>query len=132
RALLDEGVERHDEEPAEKADQHEVCGDAPVRDVREEHVEPRKATSVEVAAREPQIDGENGEPDRAERDETELDAPSGESLAEERTDADANREQREEQRDDVLVAAERVAREAGELGQKNRAVEPEPGDAQHR
>ena len=72
---------------------------------------PGEAGRVQVAAREPQVDREHGQADRAERHEADLDLAARQPLAQQRADADADREQREQQRDDVLVAAEDVARE---------------------
>jgi hypothetical protein len=103
-----------------------------VRGLRRELGEAADRRRREAAAREPQVDREHGEPDRAERDEPELDAPVRQALAQERPDADADREQREQERHDRLVAADVVAREAGELREVHRAVEPEPRDPHHR
>jgi hypothetical protein len=90
------------------------------------------AVRVHAAACEPQVDANKRQADRAERHEAQLDAPPGQPLAEQRARADPHREHREQQRDDVLVAAEDVLGEAGELREEDRAVVPEPRDAEHR
>ena len=108
-----------------KADQHEVGG-APARRSRRTP-EPREMLCVHVAAREPQVDGENGEPDRAKRT-GQLDATS-ESRSQ--SSEPMPTENSASGSDDVLVAAERVAR-SRRLGQKNCPVEPEIRRCEHR
>ena len=91
-----------------------------------------RSRRVHSARREPQVDREQREPDRAERHEADLDLAARQPLAQQRSHADADREQRQQQREHVLVAAEHTLGERRKLGQVDRAVEPEPRDAEHR
>ena len=130
---LDQRVQRHDVEAAEESDQHEVGDHAPMSPARAMNAAmPASPVACMSRLREPQVDREHGEADRAERHEPDLHLAARQSLAQERPGADADREQREQERHDVLVAAQDVLREIGELGEERRAVEPEPRDAEHR
>jgi hypothetical protein len=103
-----------------------------MRRLREERADAGIDLRHEMAAREPQVDREYREADRAERHEADLDLAPRQLLAEQRPDADSDREHREEQREHVLAAAQHVARVRRQLREIDRAVEPEPGDAEHR
>ena len=70
---------------------------------------PARPVALQAARREPQVDREQRQADRAERHEPDLDLAPRQALAQQRADADADREQREQERDDVLVAAQDVA-----------------------
>ena len=63
---------------------------------------------------------------------TELDLPPGQALAQQRSHADAHREDCQQQRGDVFVSTQHVLGEVGELREERRAIEPEPRDAEHR
>jgi hypothetical protein len=130
--LLDQRVQRHDIEAAEHPQQHEVGDDAPVRRLAQERFGARRTVRREAAAREIQVDREGGEPDRPEWHQPDLDLVPREPLAQQRADADADREDRKQQRGDVLVAAEDALGVGRELGEVGGAVEPEPRDAEHR
>src|SRR6185369_6400389 len=92
----------------------------------------RRRGRVDRVRGEEEVDPEDREADRAERDEPELDRPFRHPLAEEAPERDADREDGEEERHDALAPAEHLAREPGELREEERAVEPEPRDAEDR
>ena len=85
-----------------------------------------------VRRREVQVDRERGEADRAERHQADLDFVSGQAFAQQRADADAGGEHHEHQRDDLFAAAEHILRVQRQLREHERAVEPEPRDAEDR
>ncbi len=79
-----------------------------------------------------EIEREHGKPDRPERHQSEFDLVPGHALAEQRTDADADGEHGEQQRDHVLRTAEVHPRIVGKLRKEDEPVEPEPGHAEDR
>src|SRR5690242_12185133 len=79
-----------------------------------------------------EIDREDSEADRAERDQADFHLMSGEAFAQERADADAEREGDQHDADDPFGTADDVLRNRRELREKERAVKPEPGIAEQR
>src|SRR5262245_53499397 len=105
--VLHEGQQRDDEEAAEDADQYEIDREAPMPPAGDEgpDVESVRRTGRRGGGQR-EIEGKDREPERPERHEPELDDAAREPLAEHAADADADREERQQQRHDVLVAAE--------------------------
>jgi hypothetical protein len=129
--VLHECLQRHDEESPERADPDQVRDDAPrARRAQEGERPDWRRGRVDSVRGEEEVDPEDREADRAERDEPELDRPFRHPLAEEAPERDADREDSEEERHDALAPAEHLAREPGELREEERAVEPEPRDAE--
>ncbi len=71
-------------------------------------------------------------PDGAERYETQLEAASGHTLAEQGAGPDPDRKKREQQCDDRLIPAEDLFGEIRELRQKRRPIKPKPRDPEDR
>ena len=86
----------------------------------------------QVVDGEVQVDREHAHPDGAERHQPDFYLPARQPLAQQRADADADREQHQQQRRDVRVAMQHVLGERRELRQEGRAEEPHPRDAQQR
>ena len=92
RALLDERVQRDAVEAAERADQHEIQPDAHAARPCKEFRDGRGRQSVGIGVGEIEIQGEPAHADGAKRDEAELDTMAGQPFAQQRADADADRE----------------------------------------
>ena len=92
----------------------------------------RPRASRERRSRKVQVDREDRHPDRAERHQTDLDAPAGQAFAGERTSTDTDRKHREQDRDDDFGAAKVLACKRSEACQEHRAEEPQPGDSDDR
>ena len=86
----------------------------------------------QAARGEVQVDREHAHADRAQRHQADLHVPARQHLAQQRADADADREHHQQQRGHLLVAVQHLLGEAGELAQEHRAEEPHPADAQQR
>ena len=113
--------------------QHQVGDDAPVRRLRRgTRRRPRARSRASAASANHRSTANSVRPIEPNGTRPELDLAPRQALAEQRPDADADREDREQQRDDVLVAAQHVLGEVRELREEHRAVEPEPRDAEHR
>jgi hypothetical protein len=93
---------------------------------------PSKAVCLEPAAREVEIDGEQRQADGTEGHQTQFDLAPGESLAQQRTCADAHGENCQQKCCDMFVTAQHLLGVVRELGEIHGAVEPEPRDAEHR
>jgi hypothetical protein len=127
--LLDERLQRDDEEPARDADQHEVGQQPPASTECEEGARADRDRGRGPRPQEPvQVEGEEREPDRAERHDPGLEPPGREAVAERAAEPHADREHRQQHRHQALVAAEDLVPQAGELHQQDRAVGPEPRD----
>jgi hypothetical protein len=131
-ALLYERIERHDEEAAEDTDQPQVEQHSPRTGLVSELERAERDAGRGVRRREVEIDREYGQPDRAERHETDLDLVPRQPLAEQRAQTHTRREDHEQQRDDLLAAAEHALRVERQLREHERAIEPEPRDAEYR
>ncbi|MNM82627.1 hypothetical protein D3C81_946600 [compost metagenome] len=79
-----------------------------------------------------QVEAEHGQADGAERHQADLHLLARQAFAEQRADADAEGEHGEQQGHAALAAAEHVLGVGRELGEQQRAVQPEPGDAEDR
>ncbi len=80
----------------------------------------------------PQQQAEHGQTERAERHQADLDFAPGELFAQHRTQCDAHREHREDQRDHRLVAVHPFLGVGRDLRQVDRADKPEPRVADNR
>jgi hypothetical protein len=129
---LHQRIERHDEEAAEDAEHHQVEQHAPDRRNAEQRQQQCGAVTGQPDRRgEIEIDTEQRQADRAERHQADFDMLAGHPLAEQRTEADTDREGGEQQRHRRLAAAEHVLGVGRELGEEQRAVQPEPRDAEN-
>ena len=131
-AQLDQRVHRHAVQPGRERQQRQVGHDAPVRRVTQERREALAGHRRQPARGEVEVDREHAHADGAERHQADLDVAARQHLAEQRADADADREDDEQQRRDPLVAVQHVLGERRELGQEGGAEEPHPGDAEQR
>src|SRR5262249_62275601 len=100
----------NDEDPAEDADQREIGEDAPVGAIEQELQRAVGSMRRESRAREIQVRAENGETDRPEGHQADLDPAPREALAKQRADPDTYREQGEQRADHFLSAVEDVLR----------------------
>ena len=88
--------------------------------------------SGEMWAGEVQVDGKHGHADRAKRHQADLDLVPGQALAEQRADANADREQGQGQIQYAFAATEEGLRVGRQLRGEHGAEKPEPGDAEDR
>jgi len=132
RTFLYEGVQRHAVEPAERTQQHDVEQHPEARGTRQERADRRRRFRVCSRLGEVQVDREQAQAERAERYEAQLDAAAGQLLAEQRAGGDADGERHEQERGDFLAAVQHREGVRRHLQGEQRAVEPEPGDAEYR
>ena len=139
-ARLDEGVERHDVEAAKQPQQGDVQQHAPVRGLPECTQKIISAVGkpggqagcVGIQARPVEVDAENRQADSAERHQADFHLAAGEFFAQQRTDADAEREHRQEQDENAFIAVQHVFGEGGKLRQNRCPVKPEPRSPEQR
>ena len=133
RAHLDQRVHRHAVEAGEQRQQDQVGHHAPVR-ACSARKPPRRVAGRrrQAARREVEVDREHAHADRAERHQADLDMAARQHFAQQRADADADREHHQQQRRDLLVAVQHLLGEGRELGQEHGAEEPHPRDAEQR
>jgi len=130
-AQLDQRVERDDEETAEDAEHHEVEQHAPDgRDAEQGKQLVRRRAGQADRRGEIQIQPEQRQADRTERHQADFDMLARHPLAEHRPDADADRKYGQQQGHGRLAAAQHELGVGRELGEEERAVEPEPRDAE--
>src|SRR5262245_48135807 len=115
-ADLHQRIERNNIETAEHTDQRKVGEDSPAPGFADELAPTHWPVGEVSGRREEEIDPENRQSDRSERNETDLDLVTREPLARERAQADADGENCQQQRDDCLVRREDVLRQVRELG----------------
>jgi hypothetical protein len=118
--------------PPKDAEHHQVEQHAPDR----RHAEQRQQFVRAVAGQpdrrgEIEIDAEQRQADRAERHQADFDMLARHPLAEQRTEADADRENGEQQRHRRFAAAQHILGIGRELGEEQRAVQPEPRNAEN-
>ncbi|MCY1404520.1 hypothetical protein D9M71_197300 [compost metagenome] len=132
-ARLDQRIQRHDVEAAEHADAEDVAEHRPgLRLLQHRQPVVGLRAAREVAGVPPEQQAEQGQADGAERHQADLHLLAGELLAEHRTQRDAHREHREDQRHHALVAVQQLLGVARDLRQVDRTEEPEPGVAHQR
>ncbi len=138
-ARLHDGIERHDEQAAAHGDHHQRSEDPEVDRRRKETLDADAGRRIgwrKVAHQVMQDEAEQRHAEGAERHVAGADLALEPAVAEQRADADADREGEQEQVHHRLVAAQQVLAEGRELREEHGAHRPEPGDpddrAEHR
>ena len=131
-ANLHQRVKRHDEEAAENTEHHQVKKHSPDRRNAEQRQQLVRAVTDQPDRRgEIEINTEQRQANRAERHQADFDMLARHPLAEQRTEADTHRENGEQHRHRRLAAAEHILGIGRELGEKERAVQPEPRNTEN-
>mmetsp|Transcript_3271 Transcript_3271/g.5940 ORF Transcript_3271/g.5940 Transcript_3271/m.5940 type:complete len:209 (+) Transcript_3271:731-1357(+) len=126
RAQLDQGVHRHAVEAREQRQQRQIGQHAPVGGQGQEGVHGVGRGLGQAGGCEIEVDREHAHADGADRHQPDLDVALGHDLAQQRADADADREHRQQQRGHLRVAVQHLLREGGEVAQEHGAEEPHP------
>ena len=130
-AQLHQRIQRDDEEAAEHPEQQQIGQHPPDAGLAEQRAERQFAIHRWQQGRGiGQIEPEEGQPDRPQRHQPDLDVARRQPLAEQRPGADADGEGSQQQGDRRLAAAQHILAVGRYLGEEQRAVEPEPGDAE--
>ncbi len=131
-ANLHQRVKRHDEEAAENTEHHQVEKHSPDRRNAEQRQQLVRAVTDQPDRRgEIEINAEQRQANRAERHQADFDMLARHPLAEQRTEADTQRENSEQQRHRRLAATQHILGIGRELGEKERAVQPEPRNTEN-